>query len=241
MILNQIFQIFDILCVSHKGKRNPVKLIIQHKFSILYILFCKGRKRNRCIRKVYTFFRAERAALYCFCFYNIFLIGFYNFKNQFTIIYQNSLTYFYIFRKSFVGHVYSGCIAFYILIGKSKNVPRVDKRTFFHNADTEFRSLQIPKNSCIKAVFFVDRTDKFHIFFHQVIVGVRKIDSKYIHSFFYHFYHGFSARRCRSQCRYYLCFFQISIYHKLLFGIVHVLKTAGILLRNPPNPEENLY
>ena len=141
MILNQIFQIFDVLCMSHKRKRNPVKLIIQHKFSILYVLFCKGRKRNRCIRKVYSLFRAERAALYCFCFYNIFLIGFYNFKNQFTIIYQNSLTYFYIFCKSFVGHIHFGCIAFYIFIGESKNVPRVDKRTFFHHAYTELRSL----------------------------------------------------------------------------------------------------
>ena len=141
MILNQIFQVFDILCVSHKRKRNPVKLIIQHKFSILYILFCKGRKRNRCIRKVYSFFRAEWAALYRFGFYNIFLIGFYNFKNQFTIIYQNSLAYFYIFCKSFVGHIHSRCIAFYILIGKSKNVPRVDKRTFFYHAHTKFRPL----------------------------------------------------------------------------------------------------
>ena len=35
-------------------------------------------------------------------------------------------------------------IAFYILIGESKNVPRVDKRTFLYHAHTEFRSLQIP-------------------------------------------------------------------------------------------------
>ena len=119
MLSQNLTNFIDTCCISDKRSGNKINILRNSKDNIIFIFFCNCRKFNFYIRHIDSFFLSKFSAIFNQTDNRIFLCCLYLEFNQ-TIINQNLVTFFYIFRKTRIGNRTSFFISHALFYIKSK-------------------------------------------------------------------------------------------------------------------------
>ena len=180
----------NCLCISDKRSRYKINILFNTKEKISFVFLREVRKIDRNVWYIHTLLLSELAAVY-YGTDNFRCIYFFYAQADQTIIDQNCVSLFDIFRKAcvadrtviFISGLLNGCQ------GEGLSGYQIYFFAIFQNAGTDFRSFGIQKDCHRSFQLFSKLFQHIHTHFLLFVVSMRKIKTSNIHSGFNQFFH----------------------------------------------------
>ena len=163
----------DALCIAHKGCSDKINILFYTKFDVFFIFFCDCRKSYRNVRYIDPFSLTKLTAVYDLT-NNILIYDFFYFQSDQTVIDQNYCSLLYIFCKTFIRKRHFCIISYDIFHCKYKCIPFLEGYflSVFQKTCTDFRSLCVQKNRCVRMFFLAKLFQKIHTEFLLFVITV---------------------------------------------------------------------